>query len=119
MNEHHGCPFCDIIAGYGPATVVRRWEYVIAIRPLRPVTAGHILVIPHEHVADVGENPEVSARTMEAAAELAAELADCNVITSRGAAATQTVGHLHLHVVPRNPFDGLALPWTQRELAAA
>ncbi len=49
---------------------------------------------------------------MRHAAELAAEVGDCNVITSRGAAATQTVRHLHVHVVPRRQGDGILLPWT-------
>jgi histidine triad (HIT) family protein len=49
--------FCAIIAGTAPATVIRRWDEVIAISPRDPVTAGHALVIPHRHVADVGVDP--------------------------------------------------------------
>ncbi|WP_456228936.1 HIT family protein [Streptomyces sp. YJ-C3] len=79
--------------------------------PLAAVTPGHVLVIPRAHVADVGVDPAVSARTMRRAAELAADLGECNIITSRGESATQTVFHLHLHVLPRYPEDGLALPW--------
>jgi histidine triad (HIT) family protein len=111
------CVFCEIVAGRAPASLVREWPEVIAIRPLDPVTPGHALVIPHTHVADVGSDPAVSARTMAAAAELAGELPAANVITSRGAAATQTVYHLHLHVVPRQPGDGLPLPWTPQHAA--
>jgi diadenosine tetraphosphate (Ap4A) HIT family hydrolase len=37
---------------------------------------------------------------------------DCNLITSDGAAATQTVKHLHVHIVPRRDGDGLTLPWS-------
>jgi histidine triad (HIT) family protein len=46
---------------------------------------------------------------------MAAETGPCNIITSVGAEATQTVFHLHLHVVPRRFGDGLALPWTGQE----
>ena len=106
------CVFCEIIAARAPARVVREWPEVIAIRPRHPVTSGHVLVIPRVHVADVGTDPAVSACTMAAAAQLAGELVAANVITSRGAAATQTVRHLHLHVVPRQHGDGLSLPWT-------
>lgn len=106
--------FCAIVHGEAPATVIRKWNDAIAISPRRPVVPGHVLVIPYEHVVDVGESPEVSARTMVRAAELAAALPAANVITSRGADATQTVLHLHLHVVPRQAGDGLALPWTPR-----
>lgn len=109
------CVFCAIIRGDAPATVVRRWDDVIAIVPKLPVIPGHVLVIPHEHVADVGVSPEVSARTMARAAELAAERPAANVLTSRGSAATQTVFHLHIHVVPRRVGDGLPLPWTPQQ----
>ncbi|MGW5925506.1 HIT family protein [Streptomyces anulatus] len=109
------CVFCRIVAGLALADVVRKWDGVIAIRPLDPVTPGHVLVIPHTHVADVGESPLVSARTMACAAELAAVLLAANVITSKGSAATQTVAHLHLHVVPRTAGDHLPLPWTPQQ----
>ncbi|WP_078890892.1 HIT family protein [Streptomyces sp. NRRL B-1381] len=112
------CVFCRIVAGHAPADVVREWGDVIAIRPLNPVTPGHVLVIPHTHVADVGELPGVSARTMACAAELAAGLPAVNVITSKGAAATQTVAHLHLHIVPRTAGDALPLPWTPGQHSA-
>ncbi|MER6830804.1 HIT domain-containing protein [Streptosporangium sp. NPDC000563] len=113
------CVFCAIIAGSAPATIVRAWPDTIAISPRRPVTPGHTLVIPRVHVADVGQDVGVSAATMMRAAELAANHPDANVITSRGAAATQTVFHLHLHVVPRTLGDGLPLPWTPQHAARA
>lgn len=106
------CVFCLIVAGRAPATVVRRWAGVIAIAPRRPVTRDHVLVIPAVHVPDAGADATVSALTMTAAAELAGEHRACNIITSRGADATQTVFHLHMHVVPRRAGDGLALPWS-------
>jgi histidine triad (HIT) family protein len=112
-----GCVFCRIVAGDAPATVVRRWAGAIAIVPLDPVTPGHVLVIPTVHVADVGIDPAVSALAMAAAAELASDHRACNVITSRGADATQTVFHLHIHVVPRSAGDDLPLPWTPQQAA--
>ncbi|MFF2123531.1 HIT family protein [Kitasatospora sp. NPDC058184] len=108
------CAFCAIVRGHAPADVVREWSDAIAIRPRSGgVADGHLLVIPRQHVADVGTNPLVSAATMSRAAELPA----ANVLTSRGAAATQTVFHLHLHVVPRTDGDGLPLPWAPQHAA--
>jgi histidine triad (HIT) family protein len=75
------------------------------------VTPGHVLVIPKRHVGDYTTDPVTSGTTMQRAAELAA--APSNLITSAGREATQSVGHLHLHIVPRpnGPNDRLALPW--------
>lgn len=107
------CVFCEIARSPAPpAVVVRRWPTVVAFVPLHPVTPGHVLVVPHTHVPDAATDPDVSAATMRAAAELAAQHPACNVITSRGPEATQTVFHLHLHVVPRRAGDHLPLPWT-------
>lgn len=103
------CPFCEIVAGTAPATFVRRWPDAVAIVPLGPVVDGHVLVIPTAHVADATEDPVVSAAVMARAAEIATP--PCNLITSAGVEATQSVFHLHVHVVPRAVDDGLALPW--------
>lgn len=107
------CPFCAIVAGTAAAAIVHSWPDAIAIEPLNPVTRGHLLVIPRAHVPDFTCDPEVSALTMRRAAELVQTSCEAiNVISSAGSAATQTVFHLHLHLVPREPHDGLALPWT-------
>lgn len=111
-KQESDCPFCAIVAGYAPATVVQDWPEAVAITPLGPVTEGHTLVIPKAHVADFTENPETLAATAHRAAELASALGPCNLITSKGREATQSVFHLHLHLVPRREGDGLALPWT-------
>lgn len=103
------CVFCQIVAGTSPATVVREWDDALAFVPLDPVVPGHVLVIPKRHVTDMAEDPVVSAVAMRAASELA--IPPCNIITSAGREATQSVFHLHLHIVPRRADDGLALPW--------
>ncbi|PKA38470.1 HIT family protein [Streptomyces sp. SM8] len=105
--------FCAITVGRAPAQVVKEWDDAIAIVPLGPVTAGHVLVIPRVHVADFADDPEVTGATARRAAQLCRDLhlVHANLITSKGAEATQTVFHLHLHLVPRAADDGLALPW--------
>lgn len=111
------CVFCEIVAGRAPATYRARGTSSIAIEPLNPVTPGHILVIPRAHVVDALEAPSVTAATMYDATlwANAFELAPLNIITSVGHEATQTVFHLHVHLVPRRDGDGLNLPWTEQE----
>jgi histidine triad (HIT) family protein len=70
-----------------------------------------LLVVPTEHVTDALDDPRVTAFTMGAAATVAK--GPCNFITSVGAEATQTVRHLHIHIVPRRQHDGLQLPWSE------
>ena len=101
--------FCQIIDGEAPATIVRRWSDAVAIVPLGPVTPWHLLVIPTVHVRDALADPSVTAAVFRAAAEIAPH--PCNLITNVGREATQSVFHLHVHIVPRAEGDGLALPW--------
>lgn len=107
------CPFCEINLGRAPATFVNEWSDAIAIAPLNPVVDGHTLVIPKTHVTDFADDPDVSGATARRAAQLCRDLdlMHANLITSRGVHATQSVFHLHLHLVPRAENDGLALPW--------
>lgn len=108
-----GCVFCAIAANSEPANVVAEWPDAFAIVPRGGGCApGHLLVIPFAHVEDATVDPDATAATMRRAAELATP--PCNIITSAGAEATQTVYHLHVHVIPRRAGDGLALPWTGR-----
>lgn len=109
------CVFCDIISGARSAQVIRRWSNVLAFVPLDPVTDGHVLIVPDAHVNDASESPAWAAETMRAAADYAYSVGPCNIITSVGVEATQTVFHLHVHVVPRRTGDGLHLPWTGQE----
>lgn len=103
------CVFCQRIAAgeYDHEDISS-----VAFEPLNPVTPGHLLVVPKRHVADAVERPLVTADTMDFAAHLASSVGPCNLITSVGPEATQSVFHLHIHIVPRRAGDGLALPWT-------
>lgn len=109
MSPVSDCIFCSIVRGEAPARVVQEWPDAMAIVPLSPVVDGHQLVIPKRHVVDAASDPETSAIAMLRAAEIAPW--PSNIITSLGAEATQSVFHLHLHIVPRAENDGLALPW--------
>ena len=86
---------------------------VMRFAPLGPVVPGHTLFVPVVHAEDASEHPSLTGLVFNAAARWARQQSyDYNLITSAGSAATQTVRHLHVHVVPRREHDGLTLPWT-------
>ena len=104
--------------GEGPARVVYRDAHAVAFFPLRPAALGHTLVVPRRHMPDIWELPEQTAAHLSrtvlrvAAALRAAVTPDgLNIIQSNGAAATQTVPHLHAHLVPRWAADAMGPIW--------
>jgi histidine triad (HIT) family protein len=105
------CPFCLIVDLPAAAVDFIDWGDVVSFRPRDPVTDGHTLFVPKKHVRDAVEDFRLTGRVFAQAAVYARDC-EANLITSVGPAATQTVFHLHVHVVPRRAGDGLALPWT-------
>lgn len=111
------CVFCRIVASEAPAEIVNECEGAITIVPRDPVTKGHLLVIPRQHAEYLWNlHPQHLAHT---AFEVASQAYDAwdnvggvNVIQSNGSSATQTVWHVHFHIVPRYAMDGLKLPWS-------
>jgi histidine triad (HIT) family protein len=105
-----GCVFCDYA---GPNTILWETSAVYVVEPLRQVTPGHLLVIPRTHAADFADDPAVTAEVFRGAAEFAQAhgIEDANLITSRGESASQTVMHVHIHVLPRTWDDAVRLPW--------
>lgn len=113
------CPFCLIVEGRDlDARVLYRDSQVVAFFPLDPATAGHTLVIPIRHVTRLEALEQDEARDLADAIQRVATTimstlrpAGLNVIQSNGAAATQTVPHVHFHLVPRSEGDRMVLRW--------
>ena len=113
------CPFCAIVAGEDPDVwEVYRNEHIVAFFPTEPAVLGHVLVVPKRHVEDIwGLEPEESVELSTAVLRLSTALRSAllleglNVIQSNGEAATQTVPHLHVHLVPRRSGDALGPIW--------
>jgi histidine triad (HIT) family protein len=97
---------------------VGEWPDAISLVPLEPATVGHTLVIPKQHVSsilhandDLVQSLSVCTLEVVRAASQALKPDGLNVITSAGAAAGQTVAHLHIHVVPRWTGDNIGRIW--------
>lgn len=118
MSHVPDCEFCRIVHGAEPARIVHADDYTLAFFPLNPATPGHTLVIPREHVADVfglssdlAQHMTVSVLRVAEGVREALRPAGMNLITSAGPAAQQTVGHLHIHILPREPGDRMPDLW--------
>lgn len=111
------CPFCQRIAA---REYDMRNQWAVSFEPLNPVTVGHRLVVSTVHAKSAMSDPVVTGAVMEYAVIVARayDVRSCNLITSAGPAATQTISHLHVHIVPRHEGDGLHLPWTGQKLLA-
>ncbi|MEU5899438.1 HIT family protein [Streptomyces venezuelae] len=121
-TEHHApdCVFCKVAAGAGPARVVTGTADTLTFLPLEPVHPGHVLVVPRRHVADIWDLDEATAAAVGTAVLRAAHAVRAvhrpeglNVIQSSGAVATQSVFHLHVHVVPRYTGDRMPRLWPE------
>lgn len=105
------CIFCKIGQHEAEATIVEESPRHIIIEPLGPHAPGHVLVMPKDHLRDATTAPIRTGHVIERAARYAERFEAAQILTSIGAAATQTVFHLHLHVIPRGPDDGLDPDW--------
>ncbi len=106
------CVFCEIIAGSTPAHVVHTDGAVTAFLDTHPLFLGHTLLVPRTHVQTLADLPAdqvagffVTAQRLERAVERAAE-ADGSLVLINNVV-SQSVPHLHLHVIPRRRKDGL------------
>ena len=100
------CLFCKIIAGDIPSSKVYEDDYVYAFRDIAPQAPVHILVVPKEHIASVGEitaeNSAVVAHIFQvipAIAKAEGLEGGYRVVSNCGSDAGQTVFHLHFHIL--------------------
>lgn len=106
------CLFCRIIAGEAPAHVVLDDEHGLAFLDIRPLFAGHTLLVPrdhHETLADlpVDEVQPLFERARLLSAAMQSVLGAAGSFVAMNNIVSQSVPHLHVHVVPRNRKDGL------------
>ena len=112
------CVFCKIVAKQIPATVVHEDEHTLAFMDIGQVNPGHVLVAVKKHAENIFALDDAQAAAVFRAAATVArairgafEPQGLSVYQANGAAAGQTVMHLHILLVPRHDGDGMALAW--------
>jgi histidine triad (HIT) family protein len=106
------CVFCDIVAGTVPAAIVARDETTIAFLDRSPVFKGHVLVVPRQHIETLPDlAPDEVGPLFEMVRRISAVIPDAlgadGTWTANNNVVSQSVPHLHVHVVPRRRGDGL------------
>lgn len=106
------CVFCAIVAGETPAEVVLDETDFVAFLDTRPVFKGHVLLVPRPHVVTLPDLPAALRDGFLAAAQrLSTAVVDAlgaqGSFVALNNTVSQSVPHLHLHVVPRTKGDGL------------
>ena len=101
------CPFCKIISGELPATIVYQDELVTAFRDLHPVAPTHVLIVPNKHIQSVSQVEPDDEHILGRLFSIARKIAEIDhisadgyrAIVNTGAHSGQTVFHLHMHVI--------------------
>ena len=111
------CIFCKLLTGTEPVSFVYRDNVCTAFMDIKPVNAGHVLVIPNEHASFMKDlDANVAAHLMRVAHKISASIRKStlrcegiNLFLADGEAAMQEVFHVHLHILPRYKGDGFGL----------
>ncbi len=106
------CLFCRLIAGTVPAQIVLADDVAVAFLDARPVFKGHTLIAPREHYVTLADLPArltgpFFARVQRLSAAMPAAFGAQGSFVAANNVVSQSVPHLHVHVVPRTRGDGL------------
>jgi histidine triad (HIT) family protein len=106
------CVFCQIVDGERPAHVVLESEHALAFLDARPLFLGHCLLVPRAHYATLGDLPpalvsELFLDTQRLAGAVEEAMEADGTFVAMNNRVSQSVPHLHVHVVPRRRKDGL------------
>ncbi len=112
MPSSGRCTFCRIVAGELPAHVVLDDERFLAFLDTRPLFAGHTLLVPRAHHEALWDLPDdLHGDLLRTTRDLSVAVRDAmhatGVFNAMNNIVSQSVPHLHMHVVPRRPKDGL------------
>jgi histidine triad (HIT) family protein len=108
------CPFCQIVTRQLPRTIVYENQWTMVILPKNAAVDGHLLVMPKQHVTSIFTcDEDLLAQVTKTAKKVATDCVKSgdfegiNFLSAHGAAAQQSVNHLHIHLIPRKEGDGI------------
>jgi histidine triad (HIT) family protein len=119
-----GCIFCQIVAGELPASMVTRSDGVVAFLDVRPLFKGHVLVVPEPHLETLSDLPAERIQPLFGAVQRIARAVEKGLgaqgsFVAMNNVVSQSVPHLHVHVVPRTKGDGLkGFFWPRQKYAS-
>ena len=112
------CVFCKIRDGQIPSFKIYEDSRTLAFMDINPLAPGHCLVISKNHAATIfdAEVPDLQAaiaavKKVAVAVRSAFQAEGINVLQANGAAAFQSVPHIHFHIIPRWTNDGKGFDW--------
>jgi len=106
------CLFCSIVHGENPAHVVLDHPVAVGFLDTRPLFPGHVLLVPRDHHTTLADLPVPSVgplfeQVQRVAAAVQVGMGAAGSFVAMNNTVSQSVAHLHVHVVPRNRRDGL------------
>jgi histidine triad (HIT) family protein len=124
MSDRAGCPFCAICDGVADADLVMNDDVAVAFLDRSPLFPGHVLVVPRQHVVTLTDLPVDAVgpffqRVQRIAVAVVEALGADGTFVANNNIVSQSVAHLHVHVVPRRRKDGLrGFFWPRQRYAA-
>lgn len=116
MTTQKDCIFCKIVAGEIPSDIVYEDDDCVAVLDISPIAEGHTVIILKHHYKNLLDAPDDRSaalirvcKRIGQAVRGALGVEGFNVFCNNERSAGQVVDHIHMHVIPRNPGDGLRL----------
>lgn len=124
MSQPGSCLFCNIVEGHIPGSIVGRGPGWVAFLDKSPLFIGHVLVVPEVHretLLDLEPEqiPQLFAAAQRIAAAVTRAMEAQGTFVAMNNKVSQSVAHLHVHVVPRTKGDGLrGFFWPRKKYAS-
>lgn len=120
MRFSEDCVFCNIIRKKLPSFYIFENDTTVGFLDINPLNPGHTLVCPREHYEVLVDMPEellkatiVSVKEVARRVTRSLRYEGCNILQNNDSCAGQAVPHVHFHVIPRNPKDGVKFGWAE------